>query len=144
MPNRPQELHMFQSSPRAIAHRSLLLRAEQARTPLRHLTKRAPRILVIEQPFLDASPSRLATRFYQKPSQFLKDFLAQPSTPSSPRKPTTSMASDEDYSNFLDKANQDTGASKASNQSTSKPSTKSVDADVPGPLQRIEQYYTSV
>ena len=56
------------------------------------------------------------------------------------------MASDEDYSAFLDKANQDTGASKnASTQSTktSKPSTKSVDTDVPAPLQKIEQYYTS-
>ena len=53
------------------------------------------------------------------------------------------MASDEDYSNFLDRANQDTGASKASAQPISKLSTKSVDTDIPGPLQEIEQYYTS-
>ena len=53
------------------------------------------------------------------------------------------MASDEDYGNFLDKANQGTGSSKASAQSTSKPSTKSVDTDIPGPLQKIEKYYTS-
>ena len=53
------------------------------------------------------------------------------------------MASDEDYGNFLDKANQDTGSSKASAQSTSKPSTKSVDTEVPNSLQKVEQYYTS-
>ncbi len=52
------------------------------------------------------------------------------------------MASDEDYSSFLDKANQDTGATKASSKSTS-PSTKAVNADVPHELQQVDAYYTS-
>ena len=53
------------------------------------------------------------------------------------------MASDEDYGNFLDKANQNTGPSKASTRSASKPSTKTIDTEVPSPLQKIEQYYIS-
>lgn len=52
------------------------------------------------------------------------------------------MASDEDYSNFLDKANQDTGG--ASTQSKSKKlSTKSVNTKVPKDLEGIEEYYIS-
>ncbi len=52
--------------------------------------------------------------------------------------------SDEAYSSFLDQANQDTGASKASTKSKSTaPSTKAVDTDVPPTLQNVEQYYTS-
>ena len=54
------------------------------------------------------------------------------------------MSSDDAYSSFLDQANQDTGASKASTQSKSKSvSTKAVDTDVPATLQKVEQYYTS-
>lgn len=52
------------------------------------------------------------------------------------------MASDEDYGAFLEKANQDTGASKASSQSGSAV-TKAVDTDVPASLQKVEAYYTS-
>jgi len=50
--------------------------------------------------------------------------------------------SDDAYSSFLDKANQDTSASKASTQSKSV-STKAVDTEVPATLQSVEQYYTS-
>lgn len=50
--------------------------------------------------------------------------------------------SDDAYSSFLDKANQDTGASKASTQAQSV-STKVVDTDIPATLKSIEQYYTS-
>lgn len=50
------------------------------------------------------------------------------------------MGSDEDYASFLDKANQDTGAS-ASTQS--KVGTKSVDTAVPKALESVEEYYTS-
>lgn len=54
------------------------------------------------------------------------------------------MASDEDYSNFLEKANQDTGASRASTQTKSKTvGTKSLDTDVPKQLEGIEEYYVS-
>lgn len=52
------------------------------------------------------------------------------------------MASDEDYSKFLGKANQDTGG--ASTRSKSKKlSTKSVDTKVPKELEGIEEYYVS-
>ena len=50
--------------------------------------------------------------------------------------------SDEAYSSFLDQANQDTGASKASTKSKSA-ATKAVDTDVPATLQKVDQYYTS-
>ena len=50
--------------------------------------------------------------------------------------------SDEAYSSFLDQANQDTGASKASTKSKSA-ATKAVDIDVPATLQKVDQYYTS-
>jgi hypothetical protein len=54
------------------------------------------------------------------------------------------MASDEDYSKFLDKANQDTGTSKASTQPKSKEvATKSLNTDVPKHLEGIEEYYIS-
>jgi hypothetical protein len=58
--------------------------------------------------------------------------------------PQRRTMSDEAYSSFLDQANQDTGASKASTKSKSTaPSTKAVDTDVPPTLQNVEQYYTS-
>ena len=50
--------------------------------------------------------------------------------------------SDDAYSSFLDQANQDTGARKASTKSTSAV-TKAVDTDVPATLQKVDQYYTS-
>jgi hypothetical protein len=53
------------------------------------------------------------------------------------------MSSDQDYANFLDKANQDTGASTASTQSTSKVGTKAVDTEVPSALEGVEEYYVS-
>ena len=52
------------------------------------------------------------------------------------------MSSDDTYSNFLDKANQDTRASKPSAQSKSA-DTKLVDTEVPMTLKGVEQYYTS-
>lgn len=52
------------------------------------------------------------------------------------------MASDEDYTSFLEKANQDTGATAASSQSGSAV-TKAVDTDVPATLQKVEAYYIS-
>ncbi|PNS16731.1 hypothetical protein CAC42_4695 [Sphaceloma murrayae] len=50
--------------------------------------------------------------------------------------------SDEDYSAFLDKANQDTGASKGGKDSKFA-ETKSVDTDVPGHLKKLDATYTS-
>lgn len=52
------------------------------------------------------------------------------------------MSSDADYSSFLDKANQDTGATKATSKSTSA-ATKSVNTNVPASLKSVDAYYTS-
>lgn len=53
------------------------------------------------------------------------------------------MASDEDYASFLEKANQDPSGGKPSTQSTKKVSTKSVDTEVPKVLEQVDEYYTS-
>lgn len=55
---------------------------------------------------------------------------------------TSKKMSDDAYSSFLDKANQDTGASKTSTQ-TKSVSTKAVDTEIPATLKSVEQYYTS-
>ena len=52
------------------------------------------------------------------------------------------MSTDDAYSDFLDKANQDTSASKASMQSKTA-NTKAVDTEVPVALKSVEKYYTS-
>ena len=52
------------------------------------------------------------------------------------------IMSDEAYGNFLEKANQDTGASKAT-QKKSPLKTRAVDTEIPAALQGIESYYTS-
>ena len=59
----------------------------------------------------------------------------------SPKNSSRTM-SDDAYSSFLDQANQDTGASKASTKSKSA-TTKAVDTDVPVTLQKVDQSYTS-
>ncbi|KAL9029412.1 MAG: hypothetical protein Q9196_002339 [Gyalolechia fulgens] len=52
------------------------------------------------------------------------------------------MSSDDAYSSFLDQANQDTSASKATaNNKTAR--TKAVDTEIPVGLQNVDQYYTS-
>lgn len=53
------------------------------------------------------------------------------------------MASDEDYASFLEKANQDPSGGKASAQSSKKAGTKSVDTEVPKVLGQVDEYYTS-
>ena len=50
--------------------------------------------------------------------------------------------SDDAYSSFLDQANQDTGATKASTKSSSA-ATKAVNTDIPVAIQKVDQYYTS-
>lgn len=55
------------------------------------------------------------------------------------------MSSDEAYGAFLDQANQDTGASKASTKRSSLAETKTVDTEVPAQLQNVNRFgtYTS-
>ena len=55
------------------------------------------------------------------------------------------MSSDSSYANFLDQANQDTGADKAKAQSGKKGGAKlkSVNTEVPAALQKIDAVYVS-
>ena len=64
------------------------------------------------------------------------------SHPTAGTKSASRTMSDDAYSSFLDQANQDTGASKASSKSKTA-TTKAVDTDVPVTLQKVDQYYTS-
>lgn len=101
--------------------RSLVKRAKGNRTCLRHQIE-----------FDQFAHSQLVCKYTQsKPLQTTKpkDYLLK-------------NMSDDAYSSFLDQANQDTGASKASTKSKTA-ATKAVDSDVPVTLQKVDQYYTS-
>ncbi|KAI9741227.1 MAG: hypothetical protein M1834_002943 [Cirrosporium novae-zelandiae] len=54
------------------------------------------------------------------------------------------MSSDADYAAFLEKANQDTGASESSTKASSAVvATKAVNTEIPVALQKVEKYYVS-
>lgn len=53
------------------------------------------------------------------------------------------MSSDADYAAFLEKANQDTGASNMTTQSTKSQGSRVVDTEVPPNLQSIDVIYES-
>lgn len=114
----------------------------QKRVQLRHTASLIT--LISHQP----APARIfnkAFTFYRRPQPLLlhqKHRSLPIKKPSDSTRPLRTMSSDEAYSSFLDQANQDTGASKASTQSKTT-STKAVDTDVPATLQNLEQYYTS-
>lgn len=55
---------------------------------------------------------------------------------------TATMSSDADYAAFLDKANQDTGAS-SQKQDKGFAQTKAVDTEVPGPISGLDAFYMS-
>jgi hypothetical protein len=67
------------------------------------------------------------------------------STVHTPRPTTRTMSSDAAYASFLDKANQDTGATQQQSSGSAKKSygTKSVDTAVPKALEQVEEYYVS-
>lgn len=96
--------------------RSLVKRANGTRAPLRHFAAR------VEVRHCKQTQSKSCQIFESQKS--LRNM------------------SDDAYSSFLDQANQDTGASKASTKSKSA-ATKAVDTDVPVTLQKVDQYYTS-
>ncbi|KAL2046800.1 hypothetical protein N7G274_000818 [Stereocaulon virgatum] len=121
--------------------RALLKHDESQRAFLRHLAARVN--LVNHQPFtLVATPTFFSTLCRKAPS--LKRTPASISRPRDPIKSfsQTRIMSDDAYSSFLDKANQDTGAGKPSTQSKSA-ATRAVDTEVPAALQKVEQYYVS-
>ncbi|KAF2762085.1 hypothetical protein EJ05DRAFT_196368 [Pseudovirgaria hyperparasitica] len=107
-------------------------------TTPRLLTQFRPKTSPIRIPF-----RRITTLLSTRP----RPRLQTTSTPTALTRPLLTsphprtMASDEAYAAFLDKANQDT--SPAQTQSPAKPSTKSVDTAIPAALQNIEQYYQS-
>jgi hypothetical protein len=55
------------------------------------------------------------------------------------------MATDEEYMDFLDKANEDPSAGTAKSQSKGKAELKATDTDVPAPLTEVtkDAFYTS-
>lgn len=99
-------------------------------------------------------PASCSKLLQQKPPRISILSLA-PATPSShpsakilpaalhQRTALAAMSSDEGYNSFLEQANQDTGASAQTSSNSQSASTKAVDTEVPVPLQRVEQYYTS-
>jgi hypothetical protein len=121
--------------------RALLKRDESQRAFLRHLAARVN--LVNHRPFTPVTTPTPSSTLCRKASS-LKRTPATIARPIYPVKSFShsSIMSDDAYSSFLDKANQDTGASKASTQSKSA-STKAVDTEVPATLQKVEQYYVS-
>lgn len=53
------------------------------------------------------------------------------------------MSSDQEYANFLEKANQDTGSSSNEVKSSGFAQTKAVDSAVPAPLKDVDAFYQS-
>ena len=119
---------------------SLGKRGKCQRTVLRHITAHAHQVNHLPNlPLKTASLSkkRLCNHnFFHNPSLYFRTIQR------TKRLEHAESMSDDAYSSFLDKANQDTGASKASNQSKSV-STKAVNTEVPATLQKVEQYYVS-
>lgn len=110
-----------------VCARSLVKRAKDTRTSLRHMTA-----LGRQTEFDLFAHSRL----------FCQDTQSKPLQTIEPKDYPPRTMSDDAYSSFLDQANQDTGASKASAKSKAATS-KAVDTDVPVTLQKVDQYYTS-
>ena len=114
-----------------ICPRSLVKRAKAHRVSLRHTHVN----LVRHQPKITSSAQFADSRLFCKHTQIESHQTINP-------KDSSITMSDDAYSSFLDQANQDTGASKASTKSKSA-TTKAVDTDVPVALQNVDQYYTS-
>lgn len=113
--------------------RSLFKRLKGNRASLRHITARLE--LVGYQQEITSSVPFTSLQLFCKPTH------CKPQRAIGTRHLPRTM-SDDAYSSFLDQANQDTGASKASTKSKSA-ATKAVDTDVPVTLQKVDQYYTS-
>ena len=117
----------------------LVKRGKGQRVTLRHFVSRVnlvnlPTVSFITTPFAQLYPVCSTAR--------LSIDISYRRIPAIKPLPHVKTMSDDAYSSFLDKANQDTGASEASTQS--KPaSTKAVDTEVPAALQGVEQYYVS-
>ena len=113
----------------------LVKRGKGQRVILRHTAARVN--LVYDLPFTTTSLANLYPNHSRpRPSVIPSNCRIQAN------KPHLRTMSDDAYSSFLDKASQDTGASKASTQSKTA-STKAVDTEVPATLQGVEQYYVS-
>lgn len=133
---------LFVFAPRRTTFTELLLvkRGKVQRVILRHIASRVN--LVKDLPHLPFTTNYLAKRYRINPTTIpilqYSNCRIQAIRPL----PHVRTMSDDAYSSFLDKANQNTGASKASTQFKSA-STKAVDTEVPATLQGVEQYYVS-
>ena len=127
---------------RPVTSNQLLLvkRGKGQRVILRHIAARVN--LVNDLLKLSFTTTSLAKLYHNhsspRPSLISSNCRIQASKPL----PHLRTMSDDAYSSFLDKANQDTGASKASTQSKTA-SKKAVDTEVPATLQGVERYYVS-
>lgn len=115
-----------------VGPRSFFEHAEVTRASVRHLAARVE----VRQEIEFAGSTQFA-----KSQPFCKYARSKPYQTLNPQDSSRTM-SDNAYSSFLDQANQDTGASKASTKSKSA-AAKAVDTDVPVTLQKVDQYYTS-
>ena len=117
----------------------LVKRGKGQRVILRHIAARVNLADdLLKLPFTTSLAKLYPNHSSPRPSLISSDCRIQ----TSKALPHLRIMSDDAYSSFLDKANQDTGASKASTQSKTA-STKAVDTEVPATLQGVEQYYVS-
>ena len=132
---------LFVFAPCRITFTELLLvkRGKSQRVTLRHF---ATRVTLVNLPTLSFATTPFAQLYPVCSSARLSLDSSHRRTQAIKSPPHIRTMSDDAYSSFLDKANQDTGASKASTQSKSA-STKAIDTEVPTALQGVEQYYVS-
>lgn len=112
--------------------RCMIRRVKGTRASLRHF---AAHVEVRHRIDLANSAQSARSRFSCKQTQITAYQTFKPRI-------SSRTMSDDAYSSFLDQANQDTGASKASTK-TKPAATKAVNTDVPVTLQKVDQYYTS-
>lgn len=115
-----------------VGPRCMIKRVKSTRASLRHFAERVESRHQID---LASSAEFARSRLSCKHTQFTSYQTFKPHN-------SSRTMSDDAYSSFLDQANQDTGASKASTK-TKSAATKAVDTDVPVTLQKVDQYYTS-
>ena len=132
--------HLF-PTPRLQANISLVARGLQP-ISTSHFPSQSRKLH--HRPSIASHPrQKWASRHTQQNHHFPAVTSSHPQTSSFTTSPT--MASDDAYMSFLDKANADLNAGRATQQDTGSVRTETVDASVqiPAPLQTIDAYYIS-
>jgi hypothetical protein len=83
---------------------------------------------------------RKSTSTFLQPRRLRPRFLFQRTLSQTPR---LKMSSDQEYVNFLEKANQDTGSSSNEVKTSGFAQTKAVDSAVPASLKNVDVFYQS-